>query len=134
MLFAPFLDSIPPITKLAWEWNPLLFLLLLLCYSILYYYGCFCCCWLCLHSTQGIFQNSNEREIKCFGKSEHTHGQTILMPCYFKVYISLFYFIFIFLYFPILKRRIFPMVSFLSLKQERELWVGGHMSQEIAGL
>ena len=45
----------------------------MLCYSVLCYYDCFCCCWVCLHLTQGIFQNSNEREVKCFGKSEHTH-------------------------------------------------------------
>ena len=35
-------------------------------------------------------QDSNEREIKCFGESEHTRVQSILISCYFKAYISLF--------------------------------------------
>ena len=36
--------------------------------------------------------------------------------------------------FPYFKKAIFPMIPFLSLKEEREPWVGGHVFQETAGL
>ena len=65
---------------------------------------------------------TNEREVKCFGESEHTRVQSILISCYFKAYISLF------------QKGDFSYDSFSVFKQERELWVGGHVFQQTSGL